>query len=156
MKCCAASDMRCPNQYVAGVKKHVMCGSAHNDHAPQCERDYKVIAKSEKELKPNARGNNICSIEIILLSTPLPTTMLSKQDVSNVPRPNKTRFKASTRKFSPHVRWPIWKHVVKVAIWGDATCSALREALKPPLVNPELKIVFDIYFLPVKIGCEAP
>ena len=40
-------------------------------------------------------------------------------------------------------------------IWSDPTYNALREALKRPLVNLELKILSDVNFLTVNIGSYA-
>ena len=41
-------------------------------------------------------------------------------------------------------------------MWSDPTYAPLRDALKRPLVNPEIKIAPDVNFITVNIGSEAP
>ena len=52
--------------------------------------------------------------------------------------------------------WPPWKYVVTATIWSDPTYAPLRDALKRPLVNPEVKITADVNFITVNIGSKAP
>ena len=65
-------------------------------------------------------------------------------------------FKVYNWKWSPQNYWPPWKYVVTAAIWSDPTYSALRDALKRPIVHPELNIVPDVNFLTVNIGFDSP
>ena len=65
-------------------------------------------------------------------------------------------FKTYTWKWCEQNRWPPWKYVVNAAIYSDPTYAPLRDALKRPLVNPEIKIAVDVNFITVNIGCEAP
>ena len=51
---------------------------------------------------------------------------------------------------------PAWKYVVTAAILSDPTYAPLRDALKRPLMNPEVKIAADVNFITVNIGSEAP
>ena len=52
--------------------------------------------------------------------------------------------------------WPPRKYAVTVAIWSDCTYAPLRDALKRPLVKPEIKIAADVNFITVNIWSEAP
>ena len=74
-------------------------------------------------------------------------SLLSKTDVT---------FKTYDWKWSEKNCWPPWKYVVNAAIWSDPTYAPLRDAVKRPLVNPEVKIAADVNFVTVDIGSEAP
>ena len=65
-------------------------------------------------------------------------------------------FKTYTWKWSEQNCWPPSKYVVTAAIRSDPTYAPLRDALKRPLVNPEIKIAADVKFITVNIGSEAP
>ena len=65
-------------------------------------------------------------------------------------------FKSYNWKWSEKNCWPPWKYVVTAAIWSDPTYAPLRDALKRPVVNPEVKMPADVYFITVNIGSEAP
>ena len=65
-------------------------------------------------------------------------------------------FKTYNWKWSEQNCSPPWKYVVTAAIWSDPTYAPLRDALKRPLVNPEVKIAADVNFITVNIGSEAP
>ena len=65
-------------------------------------------------------------------------------------------FKTYNWKWFEQNRWPPWKYIVTAAILSDPTYAPLRDALKRPLVNPEVKIAADVNFITVNIGSEAP
>ena len=65
-------------------------------------------------------------------------------------------FKTYNWKWSEQNCSPPWKYVVTFGIWSDPTYAPLRDALKRPLVNPEVKIAADVNFITVNIGSEAP
>ena len=65
-------------------------------------------------------------------------------------------FKTYNWKWSEKNCWPPWKYVVTAAIWSDPTYAPLRNALKLPPVNPEVKIAADVNFITEDIGFEAP
>ena len=79
--------------------------------------------------------------------TPCEQGLLSKSHVT---------FKTYNWKWSGQNCWPPWKYVVTAAIWSDPTYAPHHDALKRPLVNPEVKIAPDVNFITVKIGSAAP
>ena len=97
-----------------------------------CHPDNDLVDPSRKTLAERARCEQ---------------SLLSKTHVT---------FKTYIWKWSEKNCWPPWKYVVTAALWIDPTYAPLREALKRPLVNPEVKIAADVNFITVNIGSEAP
>ena len=97
-----------------------------------CHPDNDLVEPSRKTLAERARCEQC---------------LLSKSHVT---------FKTYTWKWSEQNCWPPWKYVVTAAIWSDPTYAPLRDALKRPLVNPEIMIAADVNFITVNIGFEAP
>ena len=97
-----------------------------------CHPDNDLVDPSRKTLAERARCEQ---------------SLLSKTHVT---------FKTYNWKWSEKNCWPPWKYVVTAAIWSDPTYAPLRDALKRPLVNPEVKIAADVNFITVNIGSEAP
>ena len=88
---------------------------------------------------------------------PIEKHLRNGRDVNSVSCPKHTSVsKCTARNGLCGIIWPPEKGVVRAAIWSDPTCSALREALKRPIVNPKLKIALDVYFATVNFGSDAP
>ena len=58
-------------------------------------------------------------------------------------------FKVYNWQWSVQNYVPPWKYVVTTGFWSDPMYSALRKALKRPIVNLELKIAPDVNFLTI-------
>ena len=97
-----------------------------------CHPDNHLVDPSRKTLAERARCEQ---------------SLLSKTHVT---------FKTYNWKWSEKNCWPPSTYVVSAAIWSDPTYAPLRDALKRPLVNPEVKIAADANFITVNIGFEAP
>ena len=93
-----------------------------------CHPDNDLVDRSRKTLAERARCEQC---------------LLSKSHVT---------FKTYTWKWFEQNCWPPWKYVVTVAIRSDPTYAPLGDALKRPLVNPEIKIAANVNFITVNIG----
>ena len=116
-----------------------------------------MITKKAKQLKaPRLWEHHLCHLDNHLVDPSRKTLAERARCAQCLLSKSHVTFKTYPWKWSEQNRWPPWKYVVTAAIWSDPTYAPLRDALRRPLVNPDIKIAADVNFITVNVGSEAP